>query len=365
MTAPDTGQPIRLAIVGYGLIGQRHAQAVAAAPGVELAAIVEPEGSTSLAAVDDSVKIFADIKKMLREANPDGVIIASPTKLHISHARSCIEANIPTLVEKPISDDLVAARRLTKDATEANVALLVGHHRRFNPIIKKVHDLIRAGEIGYVRAINAICWFYKPDDYFETAPWRKMKGAGPVSVNLIHDIDLMRYFCGEVETVQAQFADAKRGYENEDLGSAILRFASGAIGTVTVSDSIASPWSWEFTSGENSAYPCTEQSTYFIGGSEGSLSVPDLKIWRHEGEVDWWRPMRAECSKTTQSDPLLNQVIHFRRVILGLDPPLVSGLEGTRSLEVIDAIQRAAITNGLVHLDASQEMREISVEVTE
>lgn len=365
MKQKDSGQLTRLAIVGFGLIGQRHADAIEVAPYVELVAIVEPEGSASRAAVGPSVAIFADITQMLENSKPDGVIVASPTTLHILHARQCVEAGVPTLIEKPISDDLAAAQELTRGAAQANVELLVGHHRRFNPINQRAHGLIRSGEIGDVRAINTICWFYKPDYYFDNAPWRKMKGAGPVSVNLIHDIDLMRYFCGEVEAVQAQFADAKRGYENEDLGSAILRFASGAIGTVTVSDSIASPWSWEFTSGENSAYPCTEQSTYFIGGSEGSLSVPDLKVWRHEGEVDWWRPMRAECSKTTQSDPLLNQVIHFRRVILGLDPPLVSGMEGTRSLEVIDAIQRAAITHGLVHLDASQEMSEISVETTE
>ena len=147
------------------------------------------------------------------------------------------------------------------------------------------------------------------------------KGAGPVSVNLIHDIDLMRHFCGEVVAVQAQFAAAKRGYENEDLGSAILRFASGAIGTVTVSDSIASPWSWEFTSGENPAYPSTQQSTYFIGGSEGSISVPDLRVWRHDGDLDWWNPMQAERAQITNIDPLINQMIHFRRVILGLETP--------------------------------------------
>ena len=356
-------QFIKLAIIGFGLIGQRHAEAIRVSPQVELTAVVEPENSASRSAVDPSVSIFADIAQMLELAKPDGVIIASPTKLHVMHSKLCVEAGIPALIEKPISDDLAAARQLTQDAAQVGVPLLVGHHRRFNPIIKRAHDLIKSGEVGDIRAINSTCWFYKPDYYFDNASWRKKKGAGPVSVNLIHDIDLMRHFCGEVVAVQAQFASARRGYENEDLASAILRFASGAIGTVSVSDSIVSPWSWEFTSDENPAYPSTQQSTYFIGGSEGSISLPDLHVWRHEGGFDWWNPMWSDRAPTANSDPLINQIIHFRRVILGEEVPLVSGAEGTKSLEVIDAIQRAAVTHQLVQLDGGHESTEIEDEL--
>lgn len=352
----ETGKLTRLAIVGYGLIGQRHAEVIQSVSGIILVAVVEPEGSISRRSIEPSVPLFSDIDQMLEQANPDGVIIASPTTLHILHAKSCIQKNVPMLIEKPISDDLIAARELTLEAAEKKVALLVGHHRRFNPIIKRSQELIRSGEIGEVRAINAICWFYKPDHYFETAPWRKISGAGPISVNLIHDIDLLRYFCGEVIAVQAQCTSSKRGYENEDLGSAILRFANGAIGTVTVSDSIASPWSWEFTSNENPVYPSTQQSTYFIGGSKGSISIPDMTVWRHEGGQDWWNPMTSEFSRVENIDPLINQIIHFNAVIQGLEPPLVSGFEGVKSLEVIDAIQRAAITHELVQLDGSDKM---------
>ena len=363
MMQKDSDQQTRLAIVGFGLIGQRHAEAIKATPWVKLAAVVEPEGSASRDAVDPSVAVFADVTQMLEDARPDGVIVASPTTLHISHARHCIEAGVPVLIEKPISDDLAAAQELTREAAQTNVELLVGHHRRFNPIIQRAYHLIRSGEVGEVRAINTVCWFYKPDYYFDNAPWRKKKGAGPVSVNLIHDVDLMRYFCGEVVAVQAQFAGAKRGYENEDLASAILRFESGAIGTVSVSDSIASPWSWEFTSDENPAYPSTQQSTYFIGGSEGSISVPDLHVWRHEGGLDWWNPMRSERAPAKNLDPLVNQIVHFRRVILGLERPLVSGTEGTNSLAVIDAIQRAAVTHELVRLEVDKETSAISSEL--
>ena len=353
MRATNCDHIAKLAIVGFGLIGQRHAEAIQAASRVQLVAVVEPEDSMSRNAVDPSVGVFAEIAQMLEVARPDGVIIASPTTLHAVHTRSCIAAGVPALIEKPISDDLIAAHQIIREAGRAGVPLLVGHHRRFNPIIKRAHDLIESGEIGNVRAISSTCWFYKPNHYFDSASWRKKKGAGPVSVNLIHDIDLLRHFCGEVVSVQAQYIRSRRGYENEDLASAILQFASGAVGTVSVSDSIASPWSWEFTSNENPAYPSTQQSTYLIGGSEGSISLPDLRVWKHDGDMDWWNPMTSEQIAAEKSDPLINQIVHFRRVIFGEEQPLVSGVEGTKSLAVIDAIQRAATTHELVQLDVS------------
>ena len=347
----DFEKVISLAIVGYGLIGRRHAQVISALSNAELVAVVESEGSAARVSVDSSIQVFSDIKQMLDDARPDGVIIASPTKLHMSHAKYCIDAGVPVLIEKPICDDLAAARELTSIAHELDVAILVGHHRRYNSIIRQAHDLIKSGAIGDVRAVNVMCWFYKPDHYFDEALWRQKGGAGPVSVNLIHDIDLLRYLCGDVVAVQAQFTSAKRGFENEDLGTAILSFKSGAVGTVTVSDSIVSPWSWELTSGENPAYPETQQSTYFIGGSKGSISLPDLTVWKHEGDRDWWNPMHADRIQRIQSDPLVEQILHFCDVVSGQEAPLVSGVEGTKSLQVIDAIQRAAVTQELVQLD--------------
>src|SRR5210317_2556012 len=350
MMQKDSGQLTKLAIVGFGLIGQRHAEAIEVAPSVELAAIVEPECSASRAAVDPSVAIFADITQMFENFKPDGVIIASPTTLHILHARQCVEAGVPTLIEKPISDDLAAAQELTREASQANVELLVGHHRRFNPINQRAHGLIRSGEIGDVRSINTICWFYKPDYYFNNAPWRKQKGAGPVSVNLVHDIDLMRYLCGEVQSVQAQACRSKRGYENEDVASAVLRFENDVIGTISVSDSIVAPWSWEMTSKEYPIYPRTSQSSYMIGGSEGSLSVPDLTLWSHIAEPDWWSPISATSVPCEQSDPLVNQILNFCGVIRGDEKPRVSLAEGVRTLEVVDAIHRASRTGETIHL---------------
>ena len=71
----------------------------------------------------------------------------------------------------------------------------------------------------------------------------KKIGLGQISINLIHDVDLLRYFCGEVKEVYAITSPSIRKYENEDLASVVLKYASGVISTMTVSDSIVSPWS--------------------------------------------------------------------------------------------------------------------------
>ncbi|MEC7961798.1 MAG: gfo/Idh/MocA family oxidoreductase, partial [Pseudomonadota bacterium] len=123
----------------------------------------------------------------------------------------------------------------------------------------------------------------------------------------------------------------------------------------TVSDSIAAPWSWELTSREYPIYPPTPESCYLIGGSTGSLSVPDLRLWSHSGGApDWWTPIAASSLTRAASDPLVNQMAHFASVVRGETAPLVSGREGLRTLQVIEAIQKAGETGLVQHINDLQ-----------
>ena len=350
--------PTRIAIAGLGLIGLRHAEVIGQCDDIELCAVVDPSDQAQDKAKALGVISYNDIDSMIKSAHPDGIILSTPTDLHVKQGLECVAAGIPTLIEKPIAYNLSDAEKLVEAAEANGTPLMVGHHRRFNPIISKAKDILTDQKIGDLRAVHAKCWFYKPDDYFDIAPWRKLKGAGPISVNIVHDIDLLRHLCGEISQVQAIVTPSLRGYKNEDLAAAILKFANGVIGTVTVSDSITSPWSWEFTSRENPAYPFTAQSTYQIGGSEGSLSIPDLTIWKHEGKRDWWEPISASTNSCEASDPLINQIKHFASVIHGKAQPLVSGHEGLRTLAVIEAIQIAAETTQTIQIsDQSSKIR--------
>lgn len=342
--------PAQLAIAGLGLVGKRHCEAIANVANAALVAVVDPSDEAAAYCQRHGLDHHADMEALFAERQPDGVILSTPTPLHVDQALRCVEHGCPVMVEKPLATSAAAAKPLLDAAKASNTPLLVGHHRRHNPLIRKAKQIIADGLIGDVRAVQATCWFYKPDPYFDIAPWRKLKGAGPISVNLVHDVDLLRYLCGEIVSVQAQAAPSARGFENEDVAAAVLRFQSGAVGTISVSDSIVAPWSWEMTSREYPVYPVTDQSCYHIGGSQASLSVPDLKLWSHGQQRDWWSPLSATVMPRDASDPLINQIRHFAEVIAGRKQPLVSGEEGYRTLQVVEAIQEAAATGRTVAL---------------
>ncbi len=339
--SPDTGTPIRIAVAGAGLIGKRHVLAIECSNAATVSAIVDPDPETQEFAIENGYQRYATIAEMLAADPPHGVVIATPNQMHVENGLQCVRAGIPVLVEKPIADTAQSAVRLVDEADRLGVPVLVGHHRRHNPLIRAAREQIESGAIGDIVAVQAACWLYKPDDYFQVA-WRVQSGAGPVFINLIHDIDLLRYLAGEIISVQAAEASHARNHDVEDTAAIIVRFANGALGTVTVSDSIVAPWSWELTAAENPAYPVTNETCYFIGGTLGSLEIPKGKIWTQAGERGWWQPIQQASYDVVRRDPLVKQIDHFCKVISGAEKPVVSGREGLTSLKVIEAIKASA-----------------------
>ncbi|MDE0208580.1 MAG: Gfo/Idh/MocA family oxidoreductase [Boseongicola sp.] len=362
LDATPMSDATRIAVVGFGLVGRRHAEVLRRSPDLSLAAVVDPADESRHAADALGTEVFSTLNELFEAGTPDGVVLATPTPMHLEQGMACIEQGCPVLIEKPIAVTSAEASLLTDAAEKAGVPILVGHHRRHSGMVKAAKALITSGTIGNVRAVQATCWFYKPDHYFDAAPWRTRKGVGPISVNLVHDVDLLRHFCGEVKSVQAVAVPSQRGFENEDLATAILTFEEGTVATISVSDSIVAPWSWELTARENPAYPATNESCYLIGGSEGGLSLPDLRVWRHETKPDWWTPISATSLNCSVEDPLVTQMHHFAGVIRGREIPSMSGRQGMRSLEVVEAIAMSAENRIEVNLGIAGETGRVSPE---
>jgi predicted dehydrogenase len=342
--------PAKLAVLGAGLIGCRHIEHILAEPEARLAAIIDPAPSAERLANEKGVPWYPSFSTLIAAAaKPDGVIIATPNQLHVTNGLEAIAAGVPALVEKPIADDVASAEKLVRAAEAACVPLLAGHHRRHNPMIQKAKTILDSGRLGRVITVHGFFWLMKPDDYFEPQ-WRREKGAGPVFLNLVHDIDLLRYLCGEIVSVQAMESNAIRGNAVEETSVIILKFASGALGTVNVCDSTVAPWSWEHTTGENPAYAQTDQSCYHIGGTHGALTVPKLEIWSNLAKRGWWEPIAAERIYAANHDPLKLQIRQFIQVIRGLEKPLVSGREGLNTLKVIEAVKAAARTGKQIEI---------------
>ncbi|MBY5933707.1 Gfo/Idh/MocA family oxidoreductase [Tateyamaria omphalii] len=330
----------RIGVAGVGLIGRQHLDAIARARGVTVSAVFDP------ALTED---VPWPVAKSLSDlaAQSDGVILAVPNHLHAQMALALIDADCPVLIEKPLTGTAAEGVAVVRAGEKGGVPILVGHHRRHNPLVAKAHEIIASGALGTVTTVQGTCWLPKPDSYYAQA-WRQGSGAGPLFINLIHDIDLLMYLCGPITHVQAMQSNAVRGAEAEEVTVATLRFADGALGTVNLSDVALGPWSWELTAGENPAYPKTEQSSYLIGGTAGSLSLPNLSLWTQKGGPDWWAPMDQTRVPMPLSDPLKTQIEHFATVVEGKAEPLVSGADGLRAVQVIEAIKTAAGTGNLV-----------------
>jgi len=343
---------IRLALIGAGAFGRKHLDVMSKKPGFGLAGIADPFDAGRALAERLGVPWNAEPEALLEAVRPDGAIVATPNALHVPHGLACLRHGVPALVEKPIAETPEGSLELAA-AESTGVPLLVGHHRRHNPILEAARAALAEGRIGRPVAIHLNWLIRKPDSYFEV-PWRGQPGGGPVIINLVHELDALRFVVGEIVAVQAMTAKAVRGLAVEDTAAITLRFESGALGTVIVSDTVEAPWSWEMTSGENSAYPLQAAHNGLIAGTAGSLSLPDLELWRHVeragAERGWNTALQRERIPFVPDDAYQRQLHHFGRVVRRKEAPRVTARDATRSLAVCLAIHGAARTGREVML---------------
>lgn len=334
---------LQIAVVGAGVMGRQHIAVIAQSGSAELCAIADPNPATEAFARQLGVVWYPDAAAMLKGSGADAVIVANPNAQHVQTALQCVEQGISVLLEKPVGTTLDEVRRLVGGAASANVAVLVGHHRRHNPLIVRARQLLQEHALGRITTITAMWQLQKPDSYFEI-PWRREPGAGLLLTNLIHDLDLLRHLCGEVVEVQAFLDNGARGFANEDSAALILRFENGALGSVTASDAVAAPWSWELDSGENPVYPRQfDQPCYLLAGTLGALSLPQLQRWQYpQAGEGWHQPLLRHTEPVPAGDALHLQFEHFLAVVRGEAVPLVDAADAGRTLALVEAIQRAA-----------------------
>lgn len=343
----------RIAVAGAGLIGRAHIAAARASRSVTLCAVVDPAPAADAVAAAAGVPRYESLDALWRHDRPDGIVLATPNALHVEQALACIAQGLPTLLEKPIAPTVAEAERLVRAADAAGARLLIGHHRAHSPIMATARRVIDAGKLGRLVAVTGSATFAKPDHYFAEGPWRKEPGGGPILLNMIHEVHNLRMLCGPIAAVQAIASHAVRGFAVEDTVAIGLRFSSGALGTFLLSDTAASPRSWEQTSQENPAYPTyPDEDCYVIAGTMGSLSVPTmrLKTYRSEADRSWWKPFDVGVVDLVREDPIARQMEHFGAVVRGEVEPLVSAHDGLANLRITEAIVAAARSGATVNL---------------
>ena len=257
---------------------------------------------------------------------------------------------------KPISIDIKSGLNLIEVAQKNNVHLLVGHHRRFNSFVTAAKQIVDSNELGSISAVNGLWLMCKPLDYFTSAPWRHSgNSGGVVLINMIHEIDILQYLLGGIQRVFAERSISRRGFEAEEGAAVTMRFASGIVGTFLISDNCASPHSFESGTGENPIINRTGEDFLRIFGTEGSLEVPSLKIWKYRnGQAKSWLN-KLDVQTFTQPSavvPFEIQLQNFVDVIRGTGTARCSGYDGLSALAVCEALKLSLGTAQPVNVDS-------------
>ena len=336
------GSEIEIAVIGAGLIGHRHINYILDEPGCKLAGVVDPAPQAKDLADKAGTAYYSDIDQFLKETDADAAIIATPNDTHSTIGIKCANAGLHILVEKPIDAEPSHAINLMETAERRGIKIIVGHHRRFNPYIVATKKIIDQGRLGVITSVSALWTVLKPSNYFDVS-WRREPGGGPILINLIHDVDNLRYLFGDVERIYGEASNQTRNFAVEDTAALTLRFTSGMLATILVSDAVASPYNFESATGENPLLHFAGQDCYRIFGTDATLNFPEMILWKYagEGEQGWGEPISSEKINIEHTVPIADQLRHFCDVIRNEALPRCSASEAIKTLETTMAIKQA------------------------
>ena len=227
---------IRFALAGCGAIGARHAAVLDAEKDATLVALCDSNAgkAEALSKTYGAITVYTDYEKMLKEISAEIVIIATPNGRHADMAIEAMERGFHVLVEKPMCLTEAEGARMIETAKQRKVKLMVVKQNRFNAAVALITKAIAEGRLGKIFMIQANVLWNRRNEYYSESDWRgkKKEEGGALYTYASHFIDLMALWCGKVTETEAAIATKNHEIEIEDCGSALLRFTSGALGTL-------------------------------------------------------------------------------------------------------------------------------------
>src|SRR5919108_956346 len=323
---PDSSRRVRIAVAGLGRMGQRHARNAAAAAGIDLIAVADVDEARAAAlGTELGVPGYSDAGRMLDEAGPQGLVIATPPATHVRLIELAAARSIHVLCEKPLSFDGPEAVRALGLAAEAGIAIQLGFQMRFDEDLTEIAEYIARGELGRIYQLRAALRDASPPprEYLAASGGYFWDGA-------IHLLDLARWLIGEIAQVSA-FGAALSDPLFEELGDVdnaliVLRAESGALGLLETSRVAG----YGFESG------------FELLGSEATCRVAGGRA----GGVDLYRDgaivARHRRDFLERFGPAYpRELAGFADVVAGACAPRVSGLDGLAAMRLCEAAVRS------------------------
>lgn len=283
-------------VVGGGSIGARHLRNLRAL-GIPSLGVVEPvDARRETLAGECSARAFSSLEEGL-SWRPDAAVIATPTQLHARQALQVARAGVPLFVEKPLSHNLLGITDLLAEIARRNLVSLAGCNLRFHPGPAKVKELLGQERIGRILFARVHTGSYLPEwrpaqDYRES--YSASPDAGGCILDCIHEIDLARWYLGEVAEVTALAAHLSNlEVGAEDVAAMLFRHVSGAISEVHL-DFVQRTYErgcqivgergsifWDFGAGRVRLCEATKPDTIFAQPQDWSVNCMYLDEMRH------------------------------------------------------------------------------------
>ena len=338
-------QSFRIALAGCGRISKNHFEAIDQIDGLDLVAVsdADPERA-ALAGTQWGVPHFTSYEKMLEESKADVVTIATPSGLHAEQGVAAAKAGRHVVMEKPMAISLTGADALVQACDKAGVQLFVVKQNRLNPPVQLLKRAVDRGRFGRIYLASCTVHWARPQEYYDQAPWRGTWefDGGAFMNQASHYVDLIQWLVGPVESVMAKTATLARRIETEDSGVAILKFRSGALGSIEVT---------------MLAYPRNLEGSVTVLGEKGSVKIGGTAV----NKVELWQfaeydddDKLIELADTTPPNVYgLGHQGYYRNVLAvlrGEAKPDTDGRAGRKSLELILGIYESAKTGREVPL---------------
>lgn len=339
---------LKFALVGCGRISARHAQLLGEGviPGAKLAAVCDivPAKAAAVAA-KYAVPAFTDMHEMMRDAAPDVVVVLTESGNHAKHVIELAHYRKHIIVEKPMALTLADADAMIRACDLAGVRLFVVKQNRFNVPVVKLREAMEAGRFGKLVMGTVRVRWCRPQAYYDQDPWRGTWAldGGVLTNQASHHVDLLEWMMGEVQSVYAMTTTALVDIEAEDTAVVALRFANGALGIIEATTA-ARPKDLE-----GSISILGEKGTVEIGG----FAVNEIRVWNFVEPQDADQDVRSKYSVNPPNVYGYGHQAYYEHVVASLrnnSAHLVDGLQGRRSLELINAIYESVETGREVAL---------------
>ena len=337
---------LKIGLIGCGGIAKRHAEVIKSIEDAELTAVcdITKERAENFGN-KNRVKWYLSAEEMLEREDLDVVNVLTASGNHAQVILKIADKAENIIVEKPMALRLEDADRMIEICDNCKTRLFVVQQNRFNVPVMKLREAIEEGRFEKLVLGTVRVRWTRTQEYYDEDPWRgtwAMDG-GVLTNQASHHIDLLVWMMGEVESVMAMTATRLVNIETEDTGIVILRFKSGALGVIEATTATRPK------DLEGSISILGERGTVEIGG----FAVNEMKIWNftdhREGDEDVLKKYRSNRPDVYGFGhyEYIKDVIHC---IKENKKALVDGLEGRKSLELINAIYESVETKKEVFL---------------